>query len=436
MSSADLVVLRYTPEYVIGTTPTDTRAVATLTGTTNPADGDTVTIGARTYTFQATLTDVDGNVKIGATLAASLLNLYRAVNDLGGVPGTDYAAATTAHSTVDAVVATSTFLQFRAKTGGTGGNALASTEASTAFSFGAATFAGGAVGPVMTQLRYTGESLNFSIENTKTAEIRPDRTETDTVQTSASGAGDLNFELSYDTFRDFLAAAFCSVWTPAGAGVEHLVNGTTLQAYSIQKEFQDMAVPQFHTFKGSCIEGFSIKMEIGKIVEGSFNVMSFGADVTTTPIANSTFPAVTQTTPMNAVTNVQNLTIAGVPYAGCISSLGLQIKNNIRAIQCIGSLQARGMKLGTLEVTGDMEFYFNEGSNYENFVEGTEFDVSFDLIDIDGNTYRFEISRAKFESGEVTAGGKNSDVMFSAKYRGLYHVSDNRVIRIIATDAP
>ncbi len=285
--------------------------------------------------------------------------------------------------------------------------------------------------PALKQIRFTGESLNFNIENTVSAEIRPDRVESDLVQTSAAASGDVNFELSYGTFDDFLEAALCGAWT-----TNVLENGAVRKQFTIQKHFQDMTVPQFHNFKGACIEGFNLKMEIGKIVEGAFNVMAFGTTVATAQIAGATFPAVSDTTPMNAVTNVQDFSIDGVPYTGCISSLGIDVKNNIRAIMCIGSLQARDMKLGTLQITGDMEMYFNEGTNYANFVAGTEFAFSFNLVDEDANTYAIEVPRAKFETAEVVAGGKNSDVMFSAKWRALYDSTDDRVIQITRTPAP
>jgi hypothetical protein len=68
------------------------RAVLTATG--QPANGNTVTIGSKVYTFQTVLTNVDGNVFIGATLAISLANLLAAMN-LGAGSGTAYAAATT-----------------------------------------------------------------------------------------------------------------------------------------------------------------------------------------------------------------------------------------------------------------------------------------------------------------------------------------------------
>jgi hypothetical protein len=40
--------------------------------TGQPANGEQVTIGSRTYTFQTALVDVDGNVKIGASAQLSL----------------------------------------------------------------------------------------------------------------------------------------------------------------------------------------------------------------------------------------------------------------------------------------------------------------------------------------------------------------------------
>jgi len=66
------------------------------------SNGETVTIGSKVYTFQTTLTNVNGNVLIGANQDASLTNLTAAVNLTTGA-GTLYAAALSAHPTVKAV---------------------------------------------------------------------------------------------------------------------------------------------------------------------------------------------------------------------------------------------------------------------------------------------------------------------------------------------
>jgi len=65
----------------------------------------------------------------------------------------------------------------------------------------------------MQELRLTGESLRFNIGNETSKEIRSDRQISDLVQTGADCSGALNFELSYGTYDDFIAAALFSDWS-------------------------------------------------------------------------------------------------------------------------------------------------------------------------------------------------------------------------------
>jgi len=128
-----------------GTDDVADHAVATLTSdATNVTDADTVTIGSVTYRFKDTMAAVN-DVKRGATAAETLANLKATIN-LTGTAGTHFFAGTVIHPTVTALTLTATTLLLYAKTGGTGGNSLASTEASTHLTFapGGATFAGGA----------------------------------------------------------------------------------------------------------------------------------------------------------------------------------------------------------------------------------------------------------------------------------------------------
>ncbi len=95
-------------------------------------DTDTVTIDSKVYTFQDTLTDVDGNVHVGADDEASLLNLLNAINLGPGQPD-DYADAMTIHPTVKATLSDATTLTVAAKDlGGTGGTLIATTESAGA----------------------------------------------------------------------------------------------------------------------------------------------------------------------------------------------------------------------------------------------------------------------------------------------------------------
>lgn len=120
----------------------DIAATGTLTLTGQPLDTETVVIGGKTYTFEAVLTDVNGHVQIGATAEDSLDNLVAAIN-LGTGAGTLYAASTTLHAAVSAADGSGTTVIVTAKTVGSGGNVIATTESLTDGQWGGATLTGG-----------------------------------------------------------------------------------------------------------------------------------------------------------------------------------------------------------------------------------------------------------------------------------------------------
>lgn len=69
--------------------------------TVNVTDGDTITLGAQTYTFKTALTPTVNEVLIGATITETEANLINAINH-GAGEGTAYATGTTANASVSA----------------------------------------------------------------------------------------------------------------------------------------------------------------------------------------------------------------------------------------------------------------------------------------------------------------------------------------------
>lgn len=94
----------------------------------NATNTEDVTIDTKTYTFQAVLTDVDGNVLIGATPSDTIDNLIAAINLEPWGAGVVYAASTTAHPTCFAYRQSATLMGAESKQAGTVGNAIATTE--------------------------------------------------------------------------------------------------------------------------------------------------------------------------------------------------------------------------------------------------------------------------------------------------------------------
>lgn len=140
---------------------TSVAAAQTLTLTGQPLNTETVVVGGKTYTFQTALTDVDGNVLIGATAEESIDNLVAAVNLEAGA-GTTYAASMTANLQVSAVKGSATTFVASALVAGTVGNLIASTETLTNGSWGGATLAGGTGASSYTEISAYMQSIRDS----------------------------------------------------------------------------------------------------------------------------------------------------------------------------------------------------------------------------------------------------------------------------------
>lgn len=130
------------PKIVVN--PVAATGVLTTVGTLD--DAETVSIGGRLYTIQASLTAAVGHVKRGATVALTLANLKNAINQTGGVPGTDYDHVNTPANAYVTAVNDATTLTATAIVGGTVGNSIPLGEAAANASWSSATLTGGTGG--------------------------------------------------------------------------------------------------------------------------------------------------------------------------------------------------------------------------------------------------------------------------------------------------
>ena len=139
------------------------RATGTFTITaTTGANTETCTIGGKVYTFQTTLTNVDGNVLIGASVTAMAANLVAAIN-LGSGAGTTYATAMTKNAHVYATSAAGV-VTVTAKVPGLIGNLIDTTETLTNSAWGGAVLASGAgnIYTAITEIR-NGAQVNSDV---------------------------------------------------------------------------------------------------------------------------------------------------------------------------------------------------------------------------------------------------------------------------------
>lgn len=164
--------------YTWRTALTGAKATAVLTGTDVFSDGETITINGKSYTMKTTLSSPAqmNEVLIGASLAASLDNLKLAINqgstayptavDNSG-QGSTWSTGTVRHSNVIATTNTNTEQTVEARDFGTDANAYTVSETAANASWGASVLAGGVANVVNEIL--IGANAAASLDNLKLA---------------------------------------------------------------------------------------------------------------------------------------------------------------------------------------------------------------------------------------------------------------------------
>lgn len=291
--------------------------------------------------------------------------------------------------------------------------------------------------PALQNLRYTGENVVFNQRSVSSDEIRSDRSTADLIRVGAEVSGDINFELSFGSFDPLIEAALASVFGAPTTGLSTMKNGVLLKSFTLQKHFQDLAVPIFQNFRGCRIGGMSLDFRSGQILSGAFSVMGLDAVSTNAQITGATF-----TNPgagsdvLNAVTNLIEIKKNTVAMATKIRSMTLDLNNNLRGQEAIGTLGNVGIALGRLEVMGNIELYFENGTEYTTFLNNDDFSISFKLLDAAANYYTFTLPRVKYEEGTINSGQLDQDLMVNGKWRALYDSVSQSMIQVNRYDSP
>lgn len=275
---------------------------------------------------------------------------------------------------------------------------------------------------VFQALRFTGESFGQDTETSASEELRSDRQRTGVIRTGLTAAGDLNFEMSYGTYDDFLAAVLghSTTWD-----TDVIENGTTLTSFSFEREYTDLS-NEFEILTGMVANQLSLSIAPGSIITGTFSFQGKDASSATASAAGSTTSATT-TAQMNAIDHVTNVQEGG--GSTDITQFELNITNNLRPRPQVANLGPIDYGLGTIEVSGTLQKYFASKTLMDKYLNFTT--SSLEIVLNDGsNSYTIEIPAIKFTSGRRVAGGRNQDVIADLQWEAFRDSSTGNTIKI------
>ena len=280
--------------------------------------------------------------------------------------------------------------------------------------------------PSFKTLRATSGGLRTTKPTGMSNERQPDRNVRDEFMLGQDVTGSYDYELTYGgAFDDILEAALFSTWA-----TNVLKNGITPKSFTFEETYELGTTDTFRRFSGCMINTLSLSVGSRAAVTGSFGVMGQKEVTAEAIVTGATYAAASTTAVSTASANVAALSVAGISPAPVVRSLSLQLSNNLRARPAVASLYSAEFGSGRFDVTGTLDAYFENKDLYDEVLAHGDAAISFTIGNAASSKYKFDIPKAIFGDGNVTAGGNDDDIMVSIPFRGVYSSSDACSLKI------
>ena len=121
----------------------------------------------------------------------------------------------------------------------------------------------------------------------------------------------------------------------------------------------------------------------------------------------------------NAASNVATIAIGGEPMGdNFVMEASIEIENNLRERNALGTLGAISIGAGEFSVTGSLNTYFNNSDLIAKVIDNSETSLTLAFNSGD-ESIMFFLPRVKFSEGTPDVSGKNEDVMASISFQAL-----------------
>ncbi|KQQ13283.1 phage tail protein [Methylobacterium sp. Leaf123] len=279
--------------------------------------------------------------------------------------------------------------------------------------------------PSFKALRITGGSLRTTKGTVTSDEIQADRNVRDELMVSQDVTGSYDFELSGETFDDFIAAALRGGWT---ANV--LKNGILRPSFTVEETINFGGTNSFSRFRGVAVNTMSLNLPSRQKVTGSFGLMGAQESIEDAIVTGATYAAANVNQPATASANVGTVNVGGTATPFRVKSLSLEVNNELRVRDAVGTMFSAEFGAGRSNVTGTLECYFEGNDQYQAVLDHGSGAISF-TVGVEANKkYTILVPKARFLDGARNPGGNTDDAMLSLPFRGIYDDATQASIQI------
>lgn len=258
---------------------------------------------------------------------------------------------------------------------------------------------------------FTGE---LQAEQLTDPSIRSDRQVGFSRRGNLGVEGNLEVVMAPDNYDVFLEAVFQGTWT-----TNVLKLGTTQRSFAIEEGFMDLA--QYRVFNGVTFNTMSLTVTPDQLVTGTFGFMGSGTSAFT---GTSIDVSPTAITAKDKFFHEGGTITEGGTTVAYITSINLELTNNLQGSYALGSTSYRTLSSGKAEVTGTVTALFEDATLYNKFRNSTDSSLQFILsAGSPAETLTFKVPKVKYTGGSLQRAA-DGPVLVELQFSGVYDGTD------------
>lgn len=204
-------------------------------------------------------------------------------------------------------------------------------------------------------------------------------------------------------------------------------NGTTKYPMTFKRTFTDATIYEY--LAGMEVDTFSVTASSSSIVTYSLGLVGMNYQILTSALTSTSTGTFPTAGPFNASSNVATIGEDGTGLQVC-TELTMEIANNLRERNVIGTTGAHSIGSGEFNVSGQLSVYFEDEALIDKLRNNTTTSISFGFTDGNGAAVIFDMPAVKFTEGVPEVGGKNDDVMLNLGYQAFRDPTLGYTLRI------
>lgn len=262
----------------------------------------------------------------------------------------------------------------------------------------------------------------------RSPERRSDRMAANMVSGLGSFPKTINMPFARDAGLDILLeSVMCGAWS-----TNVLKNGSTKKPFTLEEKYEGGATDPYRRLAGCLCDSLRLSFPLaggGQAGSMAFGIKAMAETTATTALGSSTYAA-----PTPGYDPVSSIDIAATSLFGITSpkvmGLDMTISNGMQEQYAFGSASPFGINLGAFDVTGQVQLYFSQLTDYSTFVtRQTGLALALRVGSVEDFMDLIELNNVDVWNPDVTDPGSSGDNMVTLNFMARYAAADTAAIK-------